>query len=68
VSKVIVDRLQECVASLITPYQTGFVPGRNIHENIVVAKEMAHTMHFMKGKKGTFAIKVDLSKAYDKLN
>ncbi|MCH90244.1 RNA-directed DNA polymerase (Reverse transcriptase), partial [Trifolium medium] len=68
VSKVIVERLKECVASLISPYQTGFVPGRNIHENIVVAKEMAHTMHSMKGRKGAFAIKVDLSKAYDKLS
>jgi hypothetical protein len=68
VSKVIVERLKECVASLVSPFQTGFVPGRNIHENIVVAKEMAHTMHFMKGRKGAFAIKVDLSKAYDKLS
>jgi hypothetical protein len=45
VSKVIVDRLKECIAHLVSPFQTGFVPGRNIHENIVVAKEMAHSMH-----------------------
>jgi hypothetical protein len=41
------------------------VPGRNIHENIVVAKEMIHTMNRMKSKKGAFTIIVDLSKAYD---
>ncbi|WJX67818.1 hypothetical protein P8452_52254 [Trifolium repens] len=29
---------------------------------------MAHTMHKMKGRKGTFAIKVDLAKAYDKIS
>jgi hypothetical protein len=68
VSKVIVERLKDCIASIISPYQTGFVLGRNIHENIVVAKQMAHTMHFKKGKEGFFAIKVDLSKAYDKLS
>jgi hypothetical protein len=68
VSKLIVELLKECIASLISPYQTGFVPGRNIHENIVVAKEMGHTMHAMKGRKGVFAIKVDMSKAYDKIN
>ncbi|GAU34270.1 hypothetical protein TSUD_321160 [Trifolium subterraneum] len=68
VSKVIVERLKECVASLVSPYQTGFVPGRNIHENIVAAKEMAHTMNYMKGRNGAFAVKVDLSKAYDKLS
>ncbi|WJX47132.1 hypothetical protein P8452_33857 [Trifolium repens] len=68
VSKVIVGRLKESIANLVSPFQTGFVPGRNIHENIVVAKEMAHTMHHMKGRKGVFAIKVDLAKAYDKLS
>jgi hypothetical protein len=68
VSKIIVERLKVCLPSIISPYQTGFVPGRNIHENIIVAKEMAHTMHRMKGKKGAFAIKVDLAKAYDKIS
>jgi hypothetical protein len=68
VSKVMVERLKACIPLLISPYQTGFVPGRNIHENIVVAKEMIHSMHRMRGMKGAFAIKVDLSKAYDKLN
>ncbi|CAJ2645411.1 unnamed protein product [Trifolium pratense] len=68
VSKVLVERLKTCIPLLISPYQTGFVPGRNIHENIVVAKEMIHTMNRMRGNKGVFAIKVDLSKAYDKLS
>jgi hypothetical protein len=68
VSKVVVERLKDCIEKLISPFQTGFVPGRNIHENVIVAKEMIHSMHKMKGKKGVFAIKVDLSKAYDKLS
>jgi hypothetical protein len=68
VSKVIVERLKDSIATLVSPFQTGFVPGRNIHENIIVAKEMAHTMHRMKGKRGAFAIKVDLAKAYDKIS
>lgn len=29
---------------------------------------MIHSLHKMKGKVGYFAIKVDLSKAYDKIN
>jgi hypothetical protein len=37
VSKVLVERLKECIPFVISPYQTGFVPGRNIHENIIVA-------------------------------
>ncbi|PNX75251.1 ribonuclease H, partial [Trifolium pratense] len=68
VSKVIVERLKDCIPKLVSPFQTGFVPGRIIHENVIVAKEMAHSMHRMKGRKGAFAIKVDLSKAYDKIS
>jgi hypothetical protein len=68
VTKVLVARLKECIPSLISPFQTGFVPGRNIHENIVVAKEMMHTMNRSRGQKGAFVIKVDLAKAYDKLS
>ncbi|MCI01519.1 hypothetical protein A2U01_0022546 [Trifolium medium] len=45
VSKVIVERLKVCIPMLISPYQIGFVPGRSIHENIVVAKEIIHTMN-----------------------
>jgi hypothetical protein len=68
VSKVIVERLKVCIPILVSPFQTGFVPGRSIHENIVVAQEMVHSMNKMTGQKGYFAIKVDLSKAYDKLS
>jgi hypothetical protein len=68
VSKVIVERLKECITKIVSPFQTGFVPGRIIHENIIVAKEMAHSLQKMKGRKGAFAIKVDLSKAYDKIS
>jgi hypothetical protein len=54
VSKVIVERLKVCIPLIISPFQTGFVPGRNIHENIVVAQEMIHSMLKMKGHKGYF--------------
>ncbi|MCH82717.1 putative ribonuclease H protein, partial [Trifolium medium] len=34
-------------ARAMSPFQTGFVLGRNIHENIVVANEMVHSMHMI---------------------
>lgn len=37
VTKAVVNRLKEIIPKVISPYQTGFVLGRNIHENIVVA-------------------------------
>jgi hypothetical protein len=38
-----------------------------IRENIIVAQEMTHSMVKIKGIRCYFAIKVYLSKAYDKL-
>jgi hypothetical protein len=62
VSKVIVGRLKDHIPHIVSPYQTGFVPGRSIHENIVVAQELAHSMNRMNGRTGYFVIKVDLAK------
>lgn len=66
-TKIVVQRLKPFIPDIISPYQTGFVPTRSIHENIVVAQEMVHSMNKMRGKTGFFAIKVDLAKAYDRL-
>ncbi|PNY15946.1 ribonuclease H, partial [Trifolium pratense] len=68
VSKVMTNRIKDSISKIISPNQTGFIPRRSIHENIIVAQEMAHSMCKMNGKVGFFVIKVDLSKAYDKLN
>ncbi|CAI8598599.1 unnamed protein product [Vicia faba] len=51
VSKTIVNRMKRSMDKLKSPYQTGFVPGRTIHENLIIAKEAMHSMNKMKGKK-----------------
>jgi ribulose 1,5-bisphosphate carboxylase large subunit-like protein len=61
------EPLKDCIPLLVSPFQTGFIHGRSIHENIIVAQEVVHSMHKVRGKKGYFAIKVDLAKAYDML-
>lgn len=52
----------------ISPYQRGFLPGRSIHENIIISKEAMNTIDRTRGKRGYFAIKVDISKEYAKLS
>ncbi|CAL9017859.1 unnamed protein product, partial [Prunus brigantina] len=53
---------------LISPNQVSFVPGRHITDNILIAQELMHNFKNSKGKKGFIAWKIDLSKAYDRLN
>ena len=53
---------------LMTIGTKGEIWGRTIHHNIVVAQEMVHSMSRMKGNKMFMSIKIDLEKAYDRLN
>lgn len=66
--KILVKRLKEIISKVISPFQASFVPGRSIHDNIIVVNEMIHSMRRKKGKTGFMAIKVDLEKAYDRIS
>ncbi|KAL3844844.1 hypothetical protein ACJIZ3_002247 [Penstemon smallii] len=67
ISKVLANRLKPLLQKFISPNQTAFVEGRNINENSLISQEIMHYLHKRKGKKGYLAIKVDLSKAYDRV-
>ena len=67
-SKVLANRLKNFLPFLITKHQSAFAKDRLISDNIMVAFE---TLHHMKqhnsGKHGFMAIKLDMSKAYDRV-
>ncbi|XP_074314431.1 uncharacterized protein LOC141649645 [Silene latifolia] len=67
ISKTLANRIKKVLPRLISETQSGFVPGRQITDNIVVFQEVIHSMRKKKGSKGIMAIKIDLEKAYDRL-
>lgn len=68
ISKVLANRLKRIIDSVISDTQSTFIPGRLITDNIMIAHEL---IHFMKrkttGKQGWMALKIDMSKAYDRV-
>ena len=67
ISKALVAKIRHLLNNLISPIQTAFVPGRRGVDNVVIAQELLYTMDRMKGREGYIAVKVDLEKAYDRL-
>lgn len=67
ISKTIANRLKGMLPNLIGPYQSAFVANRIITDNAMIAFEKFHFMKKAKGKKGFVGLKLDMSKAYDRL-
>ncbi|KAL0360990.1 UNVERIFIED_CONTAM: putative mitochondrial protein [Sesamum radiatum] len=67
-SKAITNRLKPFMNSIISDSQSAFIPGRLISDNILVAYEVNHFLKSKTGGKKRFAaIKLDMSKAYDRV-
>ncbi|XP_075095490.1 uncharacterized protein LOC142173745 [Nicotiana tabacum] len=66
-SRVLHDRLEIFLPSLIAPNQSGFVKGRSIFENILLTQEIVTDIR-LKGKPANVVIKLDMAKAYDRVS
>jgi hypothetical protein len=69
VSKLLANRLKECLEKCVSKEQSAFVEGRSILDNALIAIEVIHALkRKTRGVKGDLALKIDISKAYDKVD
>ena len=68
VAKAVANRLKKILPGMISPTQNAFIPGRAVTRNILISYEMLHFLNSKtQGKHGYAALKVDMVKAYDRI-
>eukprot|EP00253_Pinus_taeda_P035376 PITA_35376 len=66
ISKVIANRLKPLLPMIISPEQSGYVEGQQIMDGIILTHEIIHSLK--SSKQAGMLLKLDLSKAFDKLS
>lgn len=67
-AKVLANKFRGLLDFIICDAQSAFIPGRSITDNVLIAYESVHALNRHRGEKGGFgALKVDMSKAYDRV-
>jgi hypothetical protein len=68
VTKTIANRIKHALNDIISPQQSAFLPGRLITSNTLIAYEAFHYLKQTKNRKhGYVGIKLDMAKAYDRI-
>lgn len=67
ISKILVNRVKDCLDILVNENQSAFIPNRQISDNILLAQEIMQNYHRNTGSKRC-AFKIDIQKAYDTVN
>ena len=66
-TKLLVQRLKPFLSDLIHPFQSSFIVGRKASDNVILTQEIILSMTISKSKQGLMALKIDLEKAFDRL-
>ncbi|KAL8116071.1 hypothetical protein AgCh_022528 [Apium graveolens] len=67
-SKIMANRLKKILESIISDRQSAFIEGRLLTDNALIAFEINHYMQRKRqGRTGVAGLKLDISKAYDRL-
>uniref|UniRef100_A0A803PJ86 Reverse transcriptase domain-containing protein n=1 Tax=Cannabis sativa TaxID=3483 RepID=A0A803PJ86_CANSA len=68
ISRALINRLKVILCRIISPAQSAFLPNRLISDNIIIGQDVTHSLtHQKQGKVGSMALKLDMAKAFDRV-
>jgi hypothetical protein len=67
IAKCLANRLKPHLPDYVHPSQQAFIEGRRISNNIIIAQEITHSFALNSWKNQAFMLKIDLAKAFDRL-
>lgn len=67
ISRVLHDRMVEVLPKIISQNQAGFVKGRSITENVLLAQEIIRDIN-RRNRNTNVVVKLDMTKAYDRVS
>jgi hypothetical protein len=67
IAKCIANRLKPHLPDYIHPSQQAFIEGRRISNNIIITQEITHSFTLSSWKNKAFMLKIDLAKAFDRI-
>ena len=65
-TKILANRLQPLMPSLVAPCQNAFIKGRSIHDNFIYVQRVIHSLEHR--KLPALMLKLDISKAFDSVS
>lgn len=67
-TKVLVHCILPLLDDIISPLHSSFIPRNVAADNIIITQELIHTIKNTKWRVKDMAVKLDIDKAYDRVN
>lgn len=68
VAKLLMNWLKPILPSIFSVEQGAFAKGRNIHNNILLAQELLHSLEKASPSRSLIMVKLDMEKFYDQFH